>query len=175
MNFNKMDATQKKQLQEALRMQKLNDEADIAKKAKNEADKVAKHKKTIADALAKKQAEDVKAMHEKSRTPLTEFRETLQEIKRLQGLGLNAGDAGRAQKDAAEKFQKAQNPDNIARTTAPIIKAGSVEAYKLMDDRKEKQFLVAEQARIIASESLVVQQQIRDALNKDKLVVGMRR
>jgi len=175
MNFNKMDATQKKQLQEALRMQRLNDEAAIAEKAKKEAEKVAKEKKAIADALAKKQAEDVKAMHEKSRTPLTEFHETLKEIKRLQGLGLDAGDAGRAQKDAAEKFQKAQNPDNIARTTAPLIKAGSVEAYKLMDDRKEKQFLVAEQARIIASESLVVQQQIRDALNKDKLVVGMKR
>jgi len=175
MDFNKMDANQKKQLQEALRMQRLNDEAAIAEKAKKEAEKVAKEKKAIADALIKKQSEDVKAMHDKSRTPLTEFQETLKEIKRLQGLGLNAGDAGRAQKDAAEKFQKAQNPDNIARTTAPLIKAGSVEAYKLMDDRKEKQFLVAEQARIIASESLVVQQQIRDALNKDKLVVGMRR
>lgn len=175
MDFNKMDATQKKQLQEALRMQKLNDDADIAKKAKTEADKVAKHKETLAIALAKKQAHDVKAMHDKSRTPLMEFQETLKEIQRLQGLGLNAGDAGRAQIEAAEKFQKDQNPNNLSRTLAPLLKADSVEAYKVMDEQNEKQYLVAEQQRIIAAETLEIQKQLLIAANRTPLLVGKKR
>jgi len=170
----------------ARRMAKEREELEaIAKKEKEAADAKAKTEKEASDRVKeaaaekkriaqqeenerKKRAEemirDAEKLKEATATPLEKYKTEIDKLQSMIDNGaIDQETFNRAEKQLGEKFQKDNQPDkkNIDLAIAPTLAAGSVEAYKFMNDQKNEEMEVA-----LRQEELQMQQV---ELNKQQL------
>jgi tape measure domain-containing protein len=170
----------------ARRMAKEREELEaIAKKEKEAADAKAKTEKEASDRVKeaaaekkriaqqeenerKKRAEDMirdaEKLKEATATPLEKYKAEIDKLQSMIDNGaIDQETFDRAEKQLGEKFQKDNEPDkkNIDLAIAPTLAAGSVEAYKFMNDQKNEEMEVA-----LRQEELQIQQV---ELNKQQL------
>jgi tape measure domain-containing protein len=170
----------------ARRMAKEREELEaIAKKEKEAADAKAKTEKEASDRVKeaaaekkriaqqeenerKKRAEDMirdaEKLKEATAIPLEKYKAEIDKLQSMIDNGaIDQETFDRAEKQLGEKFQKDNEPDkkNIDLAIAPTLAAGSVEAYKFMNEQKNEEMEVA-----LRQEELQIQQV---ELNKQQL------
>lgn len=150
----------------AAREKKAADEKAAASKLESDKQKKAQQE---ADASFQKLLKDAEKLKEKARSPFAEY---ILEFERLQDL-FNEGFIDQAtfenqSADALEKANKKAMKDNegpdkngIELATAPTLRAGSVEAYKMMNDMKNDEMEMAlKQTELAEINNQIAQQQL---------------
>jgi tape measure domain-containing protein len=134
--------------------------------------KAAKEKEDIRKKLEKANEDAAKKIIEDNLTPMEKFTNQLAEIHKLaQGKFLTPEQADRGMGDAARDFQKSRD-NGVSATIAPALKAGSVEAYKFILNRKEDAAAAAERKQMleIQKKQLIEQEKIAANLQPMKAI-----
>lgn len=150
----------------AAKEKKAADEKAAASKLESDKQKKAQQE---ADASFQKLLKDAEKLKEKARSPFAEY---ILEFNRLQDM-FNEGfiDEATFDKQTADALEKAnkdartdkQGPDKngIELATAPTLRAGSVEAYKMMNDQKNEEMEMAlRQTELAEINNQIAQQQL---------------
>lgn len=150
----------------AAREKKAADEKAAASKLESDKQKKAQQE---ADAAFQKLIKDSEKLKEKARSPFAEY---ILEFERLQDL-FNEGfiDQATFENQSADALEKAnkkamkdqEGPDKngIELATAPTLRAGSVEAYKMMNDQKNEEMEMAlKQTELAEINNQIAQQQL---------------
>ena len=150
----------------AAREKKAADEKAAASKLESDKQKKAQQE---ADASFQKLLKDAEKLKEKARSPFAEY---ILEFERLQDM-FNEGfiDEATFDKQTADALEKAnknartekEGPDKngIELATAPTLRAGSVEAYKMMNDQKNEEMEMAlKQTELAEINNQIAQQQL---------------
>jgi tape measure domain-containing protein len=171
-----LEATARRQretLEENERTQK-----DAIEKEKKDRDRLSKHFEDIHNKRLREAAELEKA----TLTPLQEYEKELARINELSMFGAISDDVAKRGKDkAGEKLisqanaaEKKQDPLGISQTIAPALKAGSVEAYKFMQQQNDKLYEESQKLINVSEQTLDVAKQQLTAIQAIPRI-GLRR
>lgn len=130
-----------------------------AEKKKNE--ELAKQKaKQAADEMKR----DLDSAKKSGMSAMEAFDAEEMRLRNLEQNGLGKDAANRLRMENVDKFQKSINPNNVSATIAPALKAGSVEAYKFLNQQKDKAYQVAQK-------QVLLQEQANDLLRKQTIAI----
>lgn len=102
--------------------------------------------------------------------PSIAFKSEMQKLVMLRMQGnLDAKTFNQASMAAATQFQQAMNPQGIASTIAPALRAGSVDAYKFIAQQNEKSAQAAEAKRQRDEMIALTKQQLEQTRNAPRL------
>ena len=155
----------------AAKEKKAADEKAAASKLESDKQKKAQQE---ADASFQKLLKDAEKLKEKARSPFAEY---ILEFERLQDM-FNEGfiDEATFDKQTADALEKAnknartdkQGPDKngIELATAPTLRAGSVEAYKMMNEQKSQDMEIALRQEELQQQQIDINKQQLEAIKE---------
>jgi tape measure domain-containing protein len=118
---------------------------------------------------------DAKKNQEKFQRPEVSFQENVAKLmsqRKLAGLTPDAFEG--AGMDLAKSFLQAMNPQNVSASAAPTLRAGSVEAYKFIQEQNERRAQRAEQKALFDRMVKALEQQLEQNKNAPRLAMAGR-
>ncbi|MFN7318300.1 MAG: tape measure protein, partial [bacterium] len=118
---------------------------------------------------------DAKKNQEKFQRPEVSFQENVAKLmsqRKLAGLTPDAFEG--AGMDLAKSFLQAMNPNNVSASAAPTLRAGSVEAYKFIQEQNERRAQRAEQKALFDRMVKALEQQLEQNKNAPRLAMAGR-